>query len=100
MAGLIENYSKIEVRALVRFLQVEGVSQSEIYRRLVSDYAPKVFKKVSVWCDKFKDGRTALNDDPQGHRGRPRASHADENSVIVEGLTREDQKVKFREIAK
>jgi transposase len=92
MAGVIENYSKFEVYAVARFLQAEGVSQSEIHRRLVSVYGQNVFsrKEVSVWCNKFKDGRMALNDDPQKHRGRPRTSYTDENCVIVEDLIRED----------
>jgi hypothetical protein len=36
MAGVVDNYSKFEVRVVVRFLQAEGVSQSEIHLRLVS----------------------------------------------------------------
>jgi hypothetical protein len=36
-AGVNENYSKFEVCAVVRFLQAEGVSQSKIHCRLVSD---------------------------------------------------------------
>jgi hypothetical protein len=65
MAGVIANYSNFEVRAVVRFSQAEGVSQREIQRRLVSVYGQKIFswKEVSVWCNKFKVGRTALNDD-------------------------------------
>jgi hypothetical protein len=51
-----------------------------------------------VWCNKFKDGRTTLSDNPQKHGGRPRTSHTDENSVIVEGLIREARRVKVREI--
>jgi hypothetical protein len=51
-----------------------------------------------VWY-KFKDCQTVLNDDPQKHRGRPRTSHTDENCVIVEGLIREDRRVKVGEIA-
>jgi hypothetical protein len=92
MAGVTENFSKFQVRAVARFLQAERVSQSEIQRRIVSVYGQKVFsrKEVSVWCNKFKDGRTALSDDPQKHRGRPRISHTDENFVIVEGLIRDD----------
>jgi outer membrane protein assembly factor BamA len=54
---------------------------------------------VSVWCNKFKDGRKALNDDPQKNTGRPRTSHTDENSVIVESLIKEDQRAKIREIS-
>jgi hypothetical protein len=40
----------------------------------------------------------ALNDDPQKHGGRPRTSHIDENCVTVEGLIREDQRIKVHEI--
>jgi hypothetical protein len=43
-------------------------------------------KEVTVWCNKFKDGRTALNDDPEKHRSRPGTSHIDENLVYVDGL--------------
>jgi hypothetical protein len=51
MAGVIENYSKVEVRAVVRFLQAEGVSQSKIHHMLVSVYGQNVFsrKEVFVW---------------------------------------------------
>jgi hypothetical protein len=45
---------------------------------------------VSVWCNKFKDGRTALNDDPGRQRGRAMTSPTDEICVIVGGLIRED----------
>jgi hypothetical protein len=60
------------VRAVVRICSRR--SQSEIHRRLVSVYGQNVFsrKEVFVWCNKFKDVRTALNDDPQKHRGRSR----------------------------
>jgi hypothetical protein len=52
-----------------------------------------------VWCSKFKDGQTSLNDDPQKHKGRPRTSHTDENCVIVDGLIRENRRVKVHEVA-
>jgi hypothetical protein len=56
MSTVIENYSKFEVRTVVRFLQAEGVSQSKIHRRLMSVYGQNVFsrKEVSVWCNKIK----------------------------------------------
>jgi hypothetical protein len=53
----------------------------------------------NVFSNKFKDGRTTLNDDPQKHRGRRRTSHTDENCVIVEGWIRVDRRVKVHEIA-
>jgi hypothetical protein len=80
MAGVIVNYSKSEIRAIARLLRAGEVSQSEIDRRLVRVYSKNVFsgKEVSVWCSKFRDGRTALSDDPEKQRGRPRTSHTDE----------------------
>jgi hypothetical protein len=64
---------------MVRLLQA-GVNQSEIYCRLASVYSQNVFsqKEVSVWYPKFKEGRTALNDNPQKHRGRLGTSHINE----------------------
>jgi hypothetical protein len=79
MGGVTENYSKIEVRAVVRFLQAEGVTESEINSRLLSVYGQKVFsrKDVSLRCNKFKAGPTALNDYPEKHRGRSKTSRID-----------------------
>jgi hypothetical protein len=43
LTGVTEDHSKSEVRMVVRFLQAEGVSQSEIHHRLESVYGEKVF---------------------------------------------------------
>jgi hypothetical protein len=50
-----------------------------------------------VWCNKFKDGQTIVNDDLKKHRSTPRTSHTDENCVIIEGLIREAQRMKVCE---
>jgi hypothetical protein len=42
--------------------------------------------EVSICCNKFEDGRTALYDDPEEHRGTQRSSHNDENCVAVESF--------------
>jgi hypothetical protein len=96
MAGETENYSKSEVRAVVTGLQSEGVSRSEIHSRSVSIHGQKVFsrKEMSVWCNKFKDGRTAINDYPEKHRGRYRTSRTDENCVTVAGKIQKSKVVK------
>jgi hypothetical protein len=65
---------------VVRFLQAEGVSESEIHHRCV--FTARTFsteRKFLLWYKRFKDGRTALNDVPQKHRGRSGTSHTDEN---------------------
>jgi hypothetical protein len=43
MDSVAENYSKSEVHTVVRFLQAEGASQSEIHRGLVSIYGQSFF---------------------------------------------------------
>jgi hypothetical protein len=89
MIGVTENYSKFEVRAVVRFLQSEGLSQSEIHRRTVSVYGQNIFKRkeVSVWCKIFTDGRKEPNEGPKEDRGRK----------LYQGLRREEGRVKVRE---
>jgi hypothetical protein len=96
MAGVMENYSKFEVCAVIWFLQAEGVSQSEIHCRSVRVYGQNVFsrKEVSVWCNIFKDGQTARKYDAEKHRGRPAIPHTGENCVVVEGLMKEDRRIK------
>jgi hypothetical protein len=42
--------------------------------------------------------RNMLNDNPEKQRGRPKTKHTDENCVIVEGLEREDRRVKDWEL--
>jgi hypothetical protein len=50
MASVVEHFSKLEVRTVVRFLQAEEVSQSEIHCRLMSVHVQNIFsqKEVSV----------------------------------------------------
>jgi hypothetical protein len=46
----------------------------KFHHRLVSVYSQKVLsqREKPAWCNKFEDGRTAPNDDPEIHRDRPR----------------------------
>jgi hypothetical protein len=43
MAGVIENYSMLEVCKVVKFLQAEGASRSEINCWFVSVYSQNIF---------------------------------------------------------
>jgi hypothetical protein len=98
MAGVIENYSNFEVRAVVKYFLADGVSESEIQCRLMSVHGQKVLSREKCVCvvQECKDGRSACND-PEKHRGRPRPSHTDENCVTVDGLIKGDRGVKVSE---
>jgi transposase len=53
-----------EVRAVIRFLHVEGQSAAEMHRRLCRVYGDNVMSDsfVREWCRKFRDGRTDVHD--------------------------------------
>jgi hypothetical protein len=48
LGGVIESYSKFELHAVVKFLQAEAVSQSEVHRRPASVYGQNVFSRNEV----------------------------------------------------
>jgi hypothetical protein len=50
MAGVIENYSKFEVFAVLRYLQAEGGSESDIHHREASIYGKNVFSWKERKC--------------------------------------------------
>jgi hypothetical protein len=76
MASVAENCSKFEVRAVVRFLQAEGVHESKINCRLVSVYGQNVFhqKEVPVWRKLHNEELHRLYSSPSIIRMRPRHS--------------------------
>jgi hypothetical protein len=59
-----------DVRAVIRFLHVEGQSAVEIHRRLCRVYGNNVMNGSCVreGCRKFEDGRTDVHE--EGAQGR------------------------------
>ena len=83
MNAPISNPADCEVRGVIRFMQAENVSHSEIHRRLVAVYCEYVMNAASVrkWCRMFRNGRTDVHD----------AERSERTSVITDALK---QKVK------
>ena len=65
MCAAIETLGKCEIRAVIRFLQAEGLSAAEIHRRMSAVYGPNFMsdKYVREWCRKFRNGRTDVHDE-------------------------------------
>jgi hypothetical protein len=63
--------AKCEIRAVIRFLQVEGHSLAEIHYRMSAVCGPNFMSDTydPEWCRKFHNGRTDLHD--EGGQGRP-----------------------------
>jgi transposase len=70
MDTIIAAPASCKVRAVIRFLHVEGRSATEIHRRLCRVYRDNVMSDSCVreWCRKFRDGRTDMHD--EGGQGR------------------------------
>jgi phosphopentomutase len=78
MNAPISNPADGEVRGVIRFLQAENVTPSEIHQTLVAVYGEHVMNAANVrkWCAKFRNGRTDVHDAERS--GRP--------SVITDAL--------------
>ena len=58
MAATINSPAKCELRSVIRFLQAEGNSATEIHRRMCQVYGEGLMSDgvVREWCRKFKEG--------------------------------------------
>ncbi|GFO06062.1 cytochrome c oxidase assembly protein cox15-like protein [Plakobranchus ocellatus] len=81
MAIPIKEWSKLEVRAVVRFLFSKGTKPSEIHKQIAETYGEGAMPRSRVyqWCTWFGEGRTSLGDDPKS--GRPKTSTDEENTT-------------------
>ncbi|GFN80215.1 histone-lysine N-methyltransferase SETMAR [Plakobranchus ocellatus] len=77
MAPPIVVWSKLEIRAVVRFLFAKGTKCSVIYREIVENYGEHAMSMTQAyqWCSWFKGGRISLQDEPR--YGRPNTANND-----------------------
>ena len=99
MATLIFQWSKEEIRGVIRFLHAKSTPPSKIHSELVSVYGEDVMslKQVIFWCNEFQQGRSSLQD--RQRTGRSPSPHSQEHAHRVEALIRGDRRIKVREIA-
>jgi hypothetical protein len=88
----------VEQQAVFHFLWSEGVKTSEIYRRMLAQYGEHCMaqKNVYEWMDRFKCGRTTLDDERSGW---PSTSWTNDHSAEVNALTKENRRMCISEIA-
>jgi transposase len=65
MAVSIQNPTKYEVHAVIRFLHVKGETAAEIHHQFVSVYSEDVMNRQNVakWCCEFETGRSEVHDE-------------------------------------
>ena len=91
--------SKVEYRAVIRYLYLKGKTGKEIHGELVDVYgssAPSC-AQVKFWIGEFKRGRTSLEDEARS--GRPLDATDEEMCKRVRDLVYSDRRIQVEEIA-
>jgi histone-lysine N-methyltransferase SETMAR len=99
MAAKLTECSNLEQRAVIRFLQAEGVKTTQIYSRMKAQYGCNCLSKSSCyeWTKAFKEGRVEIQDDERS--GRPVDISTPETIRNIEQLILADRRVKIDDIA-
>ena len=91
--------SKVEYRAIIRYLYLKGKTGQEIHCELTNVYGSSApsYAQVKFWAGKFKRSRTSLEDETRS--GRPSDATDEEMCNKVRDLVYSDRRIKVEEIA-
>ena len=91
--------SKVEYRAVIRYLYLKGKTGQEIHCELINVYGSSapLYAQVNFWAGEFKRGRTSLEDETRS--GRPSDANNELMCNKVQDLVYSDRRVKVEEIA-
>ena len=91
--------SKVEYRAVIRYLYLKGKTGQEIHCELTNVYGSSApsYAQVKFWAGEFKRGRTSLEDETRS--GRPSDATDEEMCNKVRDLVYSDRRVEVEEIA-
>ena len=91
--------SKVEYRAVIRYLYLKGKAGKEIHGELADVYGSSAppYAQVKFWVGEFKRGRTSLED--VARSGRPLDTTDEEMCKKVRDLVYSDRRIQVEEIA-
>ena len=91
--------SKVEYRAVIRYLYLKGKTGKEIHGELADVYGSSApsYAQVKFWVGKYKRGRTSLEDEARS--GRPLDATDEEMCKKVRDLVYSDRRIQVEEIA-
>ena len=91
--------SKVEYRAIIRYLYWKGKTDKEIHGELADVYGSSAssYAQVKFWVREFKRGRTSLEDEARS--GRPLDATDEEMCKKVRDLVYSDRRIQVEEIA-
>ena len=91
--------SKVEYRAVIRYLYLKGKTGKEIHGELADVYGSSTpsYAQVKFWVEEFKRGRTSLEDEARS--GRPLDAIDEEMCKKVRDLVYSHRRIQVEEIA-
>ena len=91
--------SKVEYRAVIRYLYLKGKTGQEIHCELTNVYGSSApsYARAKFWVGEFKRSRTSLEDETRS--GRPSDATDEEMCNKVRDLVYSDRRIKVEEIA-
>ena len=91
--------SKVEHRAVIRYLHLKGKTGKDIHAELVYMYGSSApsYSQVKLWVGEFKRGRTSLED--EAWSGRPVDVTDEEMCNKVRDMVYSDRRIQVEEIA-
>ena len=91
--------SKVEYRAVIRYLYLKGKTGKEIHSELANVYGSSApsYAPVKFWVGEFKHCRTSLEDEARS--GRPLDATDEEMCKKVRDLVYSDRRIQVEEIA-
>ena len=91
--------SKVEYRAVIRYLYLKGKTDKEIHGELADVYGSSApsYAQVKFWVGEFKRGRTSLEDEARS--GHPLDATEEEMCKKVRDLVYSDRRIQVEEIA-
>ncbi|XP_076223908.1 protein GVQW3-like [Nomia melanderi] len=91
---------KLEHRAVIKFLTIEGLTPNQIKERMDNVYSDSAssYSLIKNWSKLFRWGRESIEDDPRS--SRPVNEAIPENVKLVEEIVLSNRRLKTKEIAK
>jgi [histone H3]-lysine36 N-dimethyltransferase SETMAR len=95
---MAESESFVEQRYAVKFMQKEGESAANAYRRLCNVYGEGTMSRARAfeWFKRFSGGRQSTDND--NRTGRPVSALTDDNVTTVDKMIRSDRRITVRDI--
>ena len=87
-------------RVCVKFCFKLGKTFTETFQMLQKAYGEDCFSRTQCyeWYQRFKSGRTSIEDDPKS--GRPSSSTGDDHIEKVHSVKSENRRLTIREVSK